>query len=106
MRYFTNQKEITSIKRHQYSGSPDGSTRTEIATTGSIYLRPLSEEQSIVNEVQFGQGYMGFVDEDLDIQESDEITVDGQTYEVKGMAHHDRGFHRFKRLILTKPSND
>lgn len=74
-----------------------------IIGTSSGYLRPLSEEQSSVNGLQYGQGFALLVDDSIDIRESDKAEIEGQIYEVRGVARHDRGAVPYKRCLVVKP---
>jgi len=75
------------IKRQTYTG--DKSALTTVATVKG-HLRPLDEVQSSANGFQFGQGHAFQVPTNTDIKEGDELTIDGETYTVKGVAVHDR----------------
>lgn len=102
MKYFTDNCTISSIKRQVYTGSK--STPTETGTTGTGYLRPLNEEQAALNGVQYGQAFSLIIECDVDIQESDIITVDTVIYTVVGMANHNRGgYTAYKKCLLTLP---
>ena len=73
-----------------------------IITTG--YLRPMNEEQSAVNGVQFGLGFMLIVECDVDVQQGDRLEIEGVNYTVRGVVNHDRGnLTRYKRCAMTKP---
>lgn len=101
MRTFTGQKVITAIKRQTYVNNK--SSFASIGTN-SGYLRPLSEEQSSLNGVQFGRGFLLIVEVDVDIQQGDKVTIDSKEYTVQGTANHDRGgATKYKRCLITLP---
>ena len=103
MRTFTNQKVISAIKRQTYVGQK--STFASVGTATG-YLRPLSEEASAANGVQFGYGFNLIFETDVDIRENDKVTIEGVEYTVKGVVNHDRGnLTAYKRALLTKPEN-
>lgn len=91
MRTFTSQHQITEVKRLTYSGSPAKGTRAATGTTGTGYLRPLSEDQAAQNGMQWGQGFTLICEVGIDIQVGDMLTIDGGTYTVRGFADHNRG---------------
>lgn len=101
MRTFTNQKTISAIKRQTYVGNKSSYASVGTATG---YLRPLSEEASSVNGVQFGFGFNLIVETDVDIRETDKVTIDSVEYTVRGVANHDRGgATKYKRILMVKP---
>jgi len=100
---FTNQKSLT-IKRQVYTG--DKSTYTAVSGNFSGYLRPMTEEQSAVNGVQFGLGFMLITEIDVDIRQGDRVTIDSVGYTIRGVVNHDRGgVTKYKRAVMTKPEN-
>jgi len=96
--YF-NHKTVT-IKRQTYTGNK--SALTTVATR-KAYFRPLTEEQSAANGLQFGQGHALLFDKGADIKETDTVTIDGQDYTVVGVADHERFGIPHKRAVITKP---
>ena len=101
MRTFTNQKTISAIKRQTYVGNK--STFASVGTATG-YLRPLSEEQSSLNGVQFGRGFLLIIETDVDIREGDKVTIETKEYTVQGEANHDRGeATAYKRCLITLP---
>lgn len=102
--YFTNQHALTLCERQVYTSGK--STFTAVAgVTGAIYMRTLNEEQAAVNGIQWGQAYSGVVENSLDIQVGDRITVDTKVYIVKGVADNARGtICDYKKVLLTKPA--
>ena len=102
MKTFTNQKTITAIKRQTYVG--DKSSFASVGTA-TAYLRPLNEEQSSNNGVQFGLGFSLIFEVDVDIREGDKVTIDSVEYTVRGIVNHDRGsaLVQYKRAVITKP---
>ena len=104
MRTFTTQQQITNISRLSYSGSPKVGTRTSTGFTTTGYLRPLSEDQAAVNQLQWGIGYTLITEIDVDIQVGDILTIAGNTYTVRGKADHSRGGNSntgyFKFLVV------
>lgn len=102
MKYFTGQKSITKVERQVYSGSLSSYTTTTVATTG--YLRPLSEEQASMNNIQYGNGFSLIVETGTDIQEGDRLTIAAVIYTVRGIVDHDRGgLTAYRRCLLLKP---
>ena len=101
MKFFTGQKSITAILRQTYTG--DKSAYASVGTATG-YLRPLTEEQSSVNGLQYGNGFSLIVETSVDIREQDKVTIDSVTYLIRGVVNHDRGgLLAYKRAILTKP---
>jgi len=98
---FLNQKDVT-IKRLSYVGDK-GTFGTVGTATG--YLRPLSETQASLNGFQFGKAFALLVDDEVDLRESDTVTIDGEDFTVNGVANHDRLSIAFKRAIITKPES-
>lgn len=79
-------------------------TTTGVTATG--YLRPLNDEQSSANGIQWGQGYSLIVETSIDIREGDRVTVDSVVYTVRGMVNHDRGgITAYKKCLLLKPQS-
>lgn len=108
MRTFTNQKSI-AVYRQTYSGTPAissfllqyGTTTGVSAVTG--YLRPLGEEASSMNGIQYGYGFNLIVETAIDIKEGDQVVIDSVTYNVRGVVNHDRGTAtQYKRCLMTK----
>lgn len=101
MQTFTSQKSITAIKRQTYVG--DKSSFASVGTA-TAYLRPLTEEASTVNGIQFGFGFNLIFEVDVDIREDDKVTIDSVEYTVRGVVNHDRGgATSYKRAIIIKP---
>jgi hypothetical protein len=105
MLLFTNQNAITAIKRQVYTGNK--STFTSVGTATG-YLRPLTEEQSSLNGIQFGQGYQLVTEVGVDIRTGDKLTINSIDYTVRGVADHSRGGTMFsltahKKYLLTAP---
>ncbi len=92
--FLTKDVEIT---RQSYTG--DKSTFSTIATQKG-YLRPLTEIQASENGFQFGQGFSLLMNDDADIQQGDKVVIDGKTFEVTGVATHDRLSIAHKRALL------
>ena len=109
MQTFTNQKVVVDQSRLVYSGTPPKSTFVSIATNKTCYLRPLNEEESSVNGVQYGRGFMIIFEVDYDIEQGDKFIIedlDGtpNTYTVRGIAKHDRGgATKYIRAVATLP---
>jgi len=104
MQYFTGQKTISLVQRQIYTGSL--SSMTTVAVTATGYLRPLSEEQSSSNNIQYGLGFSLIVETSVDIREGDRLTISSTVYTVRGMVNHDRGgITAYKRCLLLKPQN-
>lgn len=91
MRTFTNQHIISTVKRLTYSGSPSKGVSSTVYTNLNGYLRPLSEELSAVSGVQWGQGFTLITETDSPLLVGDILTIDSETYTVRGLAKHDRG---------------
>jgi hypothetical protein len=73
-------------------------------TDPTCYLRPMNEEQSAQNGVQFGLGFMVIVECDVDIRQGDIMVIEGIEYTIRGVVNHDRGhLTRYKRASVTKP---
>lgn len=101
---FTSQKIVSSIKRQVYTGNK--STYSNIGST-SCYLRPLTEEQSSMNGIQYGLGFSAIFETSADVREGDRITIESVEYTVRGVVNHDRGLNtQYKRALLTKPENN
>ncbi len=104
MRQFTNEKQITKVERLAYTGTLAAMTTTAVTATG--YLRPLSEEASSNNGIQYGYGFSLILECEVDIQEGDRLTIAGTVYTVRGVVNHDRGgATAYKRCLLLKPEN-
>lgn len=102
MLYFTNQKSISKVERQVYVGNLSSMTTTSVVTTG--YLRPLTEEQSAVNGIQYGNGFSLIVEASVDIREGDRLTIDTVIYTTRGTVNHDRGgITAYKKCLLLKP---
>lgn len=108
MRTFTGQKPI-AIFRQTYTGTPlkssyllqYGTTTGVSAVTG--YLRPLTEEASTINGIQYGYGFNLIVEVDVDVKEGDQVVIAGVTYNVRGVVVHDRGtVTQYKRALMLK----
>lgn len=100
MQYFTQNNTISAIKRQSYSG---GKSTYSTVGSGTGYLRPLSEEQASANGLQFGLAFNLLVETDVDIRETDRVTVDSEEYTVKGVANHNRGgYTAYKRCLIIK----
>lgn len=101
MLIFTNQFTITKIERQVYTGSK--STYTDTGTTATGYLRTMTEEQSAINGLQWGQGFNLIVESDVDIRAGDRVTINSTTYTIRGVADHTRGTPTdYKRAVMTK----
>ena len=99
---FFNEKTV-EIKRFTYSGTPKKGSLSTVATVRG-YLRTLDETQAAANGFQFGQGFALLVDVNTDLQESDEVIIDGKEYKVGGVATNDRSLSvAHRRAILTLP---
>lgn len=104
MRTFTNNKTVSSVKRLTYSGSPSKGTTSVVYQNLKGYLRPLSEESSAVNQMQWGTGFHLITEIDSPILTGDILTIDSEIYTVRGQAKHDRGRQTsyFKYLLVKK----
>lgn len=102
---FTSQKVVSAISRQSYSGSPSKSSYTSLGTA-TCYLRPLTEEQSTMNGLQFGTGFSAIFETYVDVKEADKLTIAGVQYTVRGVVNHDRGFATaYKKCLLLKSEN-
>jgi hypothetical protein len=103
MQTFTTQKTISAINRQVYVG--DKSSYSSVGTA-TCYLRPLNEEQSASNGVQFGLGFSIIVECDVDIREGDKVTIDAVDYTIRGVVNHDRGIRTsYKKALALKGEN-
>ena len=106
MRTFTGQQTVSAISRQTYSGSPSKSSYSSVGTA-SCYLRPLTEEQSSMNGMQYGTGFSAIFETSVDVQEGDKLTISSIQYTVRGVVNHDRGRNTpYKRCLLLKAEND
>jgi hypothetical protein len=102
MLHIANQKSLTKVERQVYTSGK--STFTDVGIASTVYLRTMNDEQTALNGLQFGQGFICICDVTLDIRFGDRVTIEGATYVVKGVAKHDRGSYcDYMRLMLTKP---
>lgn len=100
MNYF-NTKTVSTIQRQVYTGNK--STYTSVGSSFSAYLRPLGEEASASNGIQFGYGFNLITPIGTDIKEGDKVTIDSIDYTVRGVVSHDRGgILAYKRALITK----
>lgn len=103
MNYFNN-KTVSATKRQVYTGNK--SVLTAVGSSYTAYLRPLSEEASASNSLQYGYGFNLITEIGVDIREGDRITIDSIDYTVRGVVAHDRGgILAYKRALITKPEN-
>lgn len=91
MRTFTNQHTISQVKRLTYSGTPSKGVMSVVLNNLTGYLRPLSEEQSAINGMQWGQGYTLIMETTSGVLVGDVITISSIDYTVRGLADHNRG---------------
>lgn len=99
---FTSQKSAT-ISRQSYTGSPAKSSFSTVSTP-SCYLRPLTEEQSALNAIQYGLGFSAIFEIGVDVKEGDIVTIDSVPYTVRGVVKHDRGFRaQYIKAVMFKP---
>lgn len=105
MKTFTDQRTISSVSRLTYSGTPSVGTNSVVYTNLKGYLRPLSEEQSSMNSIQWGFGFQLITEVGIDIQIGDTLTIESNLYTVRGLAVHDRGGTTAyqKYLLVKKP---
>jgi len=101
MRTFLQNNLITSLQRLSYSGT-NGSW-TEINAGIRCYLRPMNEQQASVNNYQWGKAFNILVQDGIDIAEGDKVVIDGLTYNVRGVARHNRGREPYKKAVATLP---
>lgn len=100
MRTYLNQESIT-IRRQTYVGNK--SSYADLATV-SAYVRPLTEEQSSINGIQFGRGFFCLVEDSADVQEGDKILFNSILHTVQGVSRHTRGITlpKFKQFLMTR----
>lgn len=105
MRSYLN-KDTIDISRHSYVGGK--SSYASLATNVKAYVRPLTEEQSAINDVQFGRGFFVMVLDSIDVQEGDQITFNSVVHTVQGVSRHTRGFSipKFKQALMIKPQEN
>jgi len=105
MRTFTGEKSIATITRQSYTGGISTYNLTPYSNI-SFYMRPLTEEQSTMNGYQFGTGFSGIFETNIDVREGDKINTATATYMVRGVVKHDRGFNTaYTRCLLLKAEN-
>lgn len=68
-------------------------------------LKPMSEEKSALNNVQYGKGFKLTTEVAADIKAGDMVSISGIDYMVKGVAVHDNGSEPFKTANLTLGQN-
>lgn len=103
MKFFTQEKIIQSVKRLVYAGSPSVGTLTEVYTDLNGYLRPLSEEQAGINQVQWGLGFQLITEVGVDIRVADTVTIKDVVYTVRARADHDRGnYTSYQKYLLVR----
>lgn len=97
-------KKLITIKRQSYSGTPPKSTYS-ILGTANAYVRPLTEEQSARNGLQWGKGFFVMVKDEADIQEGDKIVYESEECTVQGVSRHNRGITipDFKQVLMVRP---
>jgi len=100
MRTYLKQESIT-IRRQTYVGNK--SSYADLATVDA-YVRPLTEEQSSINGIQFGRGFFCLVEDSVDVQEGDKVLFDSILHTVQGVARHNRGISlpKFKQLTMVR----
>lgn len=99
MLYFTKQNIITLLQRPTYTSGK--SAFATISGNYSGYLRPLSEEISAVNGIQWGQGFQLITESGVDIRTGDRVTISSTVYTIRGAADHNRGgFTAYKKFLL------
>ena len=96
------EKDLATVSRLNKVG--DTSSYSTVGTVRG-FLKPLSEEQSAVNEIQYGKGFSFTTKKNSDIEASDIITIDGIDYTVNGSVFHPTGAG-FKKCILENPLKD
>lgn len=69
--------------------------------TGLGHFKPLNEEASALNDVQFGKGFELITEEEFDIGVTDKVIIDTVTYEVNGVTPYNFGGVSFKKAILS-----
>ena len=106
MQTFTTQKTITNLRRQVYVGDKSAYQIVGSTPFNTCYLRPLNEEQSASNGVQFGLGFSIIVEVDVDLREGDKVTIDSVEYTLRGIVNHDRGgATKYKKALALKPEN-
>ncbi len=101
MLYFTGQKSVSAISRQTYT---NGVSAFASVGTCTGYFRPLSEQESNFNSIQYGLGFSLIVETSVDIKQGDKVTISSVVYLVRGVVNHDRGgVTAYKKALLTKP---
>ena len=101
MKTYLRQQSIT-ISRQSYVGNKSSYA---VLATVSAYVRPLTEEETTINGLQFGRAHFVMVEDATDIQEGDKVLFDSDTYVVEGVSRHNRGISLppFKQVLITDP---
>ena len=69
------------------------------------FLKPLTEEESANNSIQFGQGYSFYVKLGADLQTEDRLIIKNTEYTVRGATEFPTSAGYLK-AILEKPQNE
>lgn len=88
-----------TVERQIYTG--DVSSPTTISLIFKYYLKPLSNEQSVVDD-KFQKDYRLTCNYDIDLQEWDILTIDFKKYSVKWISSTKGQTLRYKKAILTE----
>jgi hypothetical protein len=78
------------------------------STDNPAYVRPLTEEESQVNEIQYGRGFFVMVYNTVDVEETDTVVWNSTDYTIQGVSIQKRGFSipDFKQIIMFLPVQD
>ena len=69
--------------------------------TIKIFFQPSALELREADDM-FSKRFVGYVDRDVDIQETDRIVINNKTYKVAGVSTYDYGRLMHKEVILEK----
>lgn len=91
-----------SVSVERLSSSNDKESYSSQATIDGL-LQPQDSESSVLSGQAVGQSYRLFTKRDADIQITDRITVDGETYIVSALQDHNySNFLKHKEWIVEK----
>lgn len=90
--YFTTQRLLQAGSKSTYVDN----------SSGWGHLKQMDDRTSQLNNFQYGQGYTLMVEGDVDVIETDRITLSGVVYEVKGVRFDSFGSIDVRVLLLNK----
>ena len=81
----------------------NGSKSSYIDNSDGIgHLRQAADTLTQLNNLQYGELWELFVSGDTDIEPTDKVTLDGDSYEVRGVRTEDFGSITYKRILIVK----